>query len=175
MGWYSAGVSCGGSGTGVIKTNPRTMGMDVPSARTRRNSDVSPGKSRYDMLEKKKAERPKPDMTIPTAVARYVKKIKMRDGHSRCRTGAVTSRSGNDLAVVLMQAARPAHPPRPVKKLHRVSKKRVTWPRLSPSPTPRSNMTRTPKYPVSEKTKALARSGRGPRASTSLPQTGALM
>ena len=49
------------------------MGRDVPSANTRRNEDVSPWKNAPERVEKKKAERPKPDMTIPVVVALYSK------------------------------------------------------------------------------------------------------
>ena len=45
------------------------IGMDVPRAKTRKKDDVSPGKNRCAMLEKKKADRPKPEMTRPVVDA----------------------------------------------------------------------------------------------------------
>lgn len=55
----------------LITKKPMTMGMEVPRARTRRNSEVLPGKRMWDIEEKRNAERPKPDITMATAVARY--------------------------------------------------------------------------------------------------------
>jgi hypothetical protein len=56
------------------------IGMDVPSAKTRKKDDVSPGKNRCAMLEKKKAERPKPEMTRPVVDALC---IVIRDENAR--------------------------------------------------------------------------------------------
>ena len=41
----------------------------MPRARTRRKDDVLERNIVCDMVEKKKADRPKPDRTIPVAVA----------------------------------------------------------------------------------------------------------
>ena len=53
-----------------MKKNPMIMGMEVLIERRSRNDDVFPAKKRRERVENKKAERPKPDTTIPTAVAR---------------------------------------------------------------------------------------------------------
>ena len=49
-----------------------TIGMAVPIERRSRNDDVFPGKKRRERVENRKAERPKPDMTIPVTVARSI-------------------------------------------------------------------------------------------------------
>jgi hypothetical protein len=54
-----------------MKKNPKIMGIAVPSPRTSKKSDVFPGKRMCEMEEKKKAESPKPDMTMATAIARW--------------------------------------------------------------------------------------------------------
>ena len=56
---------------GRMRKNPIIMGMVVPTERRRRNEDVFPGKNQRERFEKRKAERPKPDMTRPAAVARW--------------------------------------------------------------------------------------------------------
>jgi hypothetical protein len=43
------------------------MGNAVPNARSRKNDEVFPANAIWDMEEKRKAERPNPDMTIPVA------------------------------------------------------------------------------------------------------------
>ena len=53
-----------------MKKNPIIMGMAVPIARRRRNEDVFPAKNERESVENRKAERPKPDITRPAAVAR---------------------------------------------------------------------------------------------------------
>lgn len=55
---------------GRTKKKPSIMGSDVPTARTSRNSDVFPGNMTCAMVENRKAESPKPDMTSPVVVAR---------------------------------------------------------------------------------------------------------
>ena len=55
---------------GRMKKKPRIMGSAVPTASMSRKSDVLPGKSVCAIVEKRNAERPKPEMTIPFAVAR---------------------------------------------------------------------------------------------------------
>ena len=47
------------------------MGTAVPSERRSRNEDMFPAKKRPESDENRKAERTKPDMTIPVAVARW--------------------------------------------------------------------------------------------------------
>jgi hypothetical protein len=46
------------------------MGIVVPRARTKRKSDVFPGKSVCAIVEKKNADNPNPDTTRPVTVAR---------------------------------------------------------------------------------------------------------
>jgi hypothetical protein len=46
-------------------------GKEVPRERRRRNDDVFPGKNHCARVENKKADRPKPESTKPTVVARY--------------------------------------------------------------------------------------------------------
>jgi len=41
----------------------------VPRAKTRKKEEVSPGKKKCAMLEKKNAERPKPEITSPVVDA----------------------------------------------------------------------------------------------------------
>ena len=45
------------------------MGSEVARTRMSNNADVSPGKKVRAMVEKKKAESPKPEMTKPVVVA----------------------------------------------------------------------------------------------------------
>ena len=59
-----------GRGIGRTKKKPMTMGIDVPIARTSRNSDVSPGNMTCAIVENRNADRPNPEMTRPTTVAR---------------------------------------------------------------------------------------------------------
>ena len=54
-----------------MRKNPTIIGMAVPIASKRRNEDVFPAKNKRESVENRKAERPKPDMTRPTAVARW--------------------------------------------------------------------------------------------------------
>ena len=65
------GVICTGGwiGTGVTQKNPKIMGKEVPTARSSSKEEVSPEKNRRAIAEKKKAESPNPDMTIPVVVA----------------------------------------------------------------------------------------------------------
>lgn len=54
-----------GSGIGRMKNHPKIMGSEVPIAKTRRKSEVFPGKTECAIVENKKAESPKPDNTRP--------------------------------------------------------------------------------------------------------------
>lgn len=53
---------------GRTRNKPRIMGAAVPTARIKRNADVFPAKNERDIVEKRNAERPKPDMTIPVVI-----------------------------------------------------------------------------------------------------------
>jgi len=66
------------------------MGKAVPSARTRRKEDVLSWSMVCDIVEKKKADRPKPDKTIAVVVALCVENHKPRkryDEHYNLRLG----------------------------------------------------------------------------------------
>lgn len=56
---------------GTTRKSPNSMGTDVPTASRSRNEDVFPAKAMFDTVENRKAERPKPEITIPVVVARY--------------------------------------------------------------------------------------------------------
>ena len=60
--------ACSGYGQGRIKNQPRIIGAAVPSARVSKKPEVSPGKIVYAIVEKTKADNPKPAMIIPVAV-----------------------------------------------------------------------------------------------------------
>lgn len=47
-------------------------GNEVPSERKRRRDDVFPGKNERARAEKKNADRPNPERTKPTVVARWI-------------------------------------------------------------------------------------------------------
>jgi len=69
-----------------MRKNPIIIGTAVPIARRRRNEDVFPAKKRRERVENRKAERPKPDTTIPRAVARWNEYVRRGDklkGESR--------------------------------------------------------------------------------------------
>ena len=126
---------CGG-GIGLTKKNPRIIGREVPKASMSRNSEVFPGKSVCAMVEKRKADRPKPEITIPFAVARY--------GHGRVvnsmslrKPKALTVRSGQLFAVEFIALARPPFPPIPVQKLKTARRMMLNVVRLeAPSASP---------------------------------------
>ena len=54
-----------------MRKNPIIMGTAVPTERRSRKDDVFPAKKRRESVENRKAERPKPEMTRPVAVARW--------------------------------------------------------------------------------------------------------
>ena len=62
-------LSWAGSGIGRTRKNPIIIGNEVPKANTSRKEEVFPRNMVWDMVEKKKADRPKPDRTIPVVVA----------------------------------------------------------------------------------------------------------
>ena len=73
----SEGGTSSETGKGTVRMNrmPMSIGNEVPRARRRSIADVFPGKSECARVEKKTAERPKPDMTIPVVVARCSKEM----------------------------------------------------------------------------------------------------
>jgi hypothetical protein len=54
---------------GRTSQRPISMGKEVPTARRRINAEVSSWKKVWARVEKKKAERPKPERTRPFTVA----------------------------------------------------------------------------------------------------------
>ena len=91
------------------------IGIDVPSARRRRNDDVSPGNKTCARVEKKNADRPKPDMTSPVVEARYTRK-NMNMKPIWALLVLLTALSGKVLAVELTEPVSPPLPPAPVKR-----------------------------------------------------------
>ena len=65
-------VVCSGYGQGRIKNQPSIIGMAVPTARVSKKSEVFPGKIVCASVEKRKADNPKPEMTIPVTVVLYM-------------------------------------------------------------------------------------------------------
>jgi hypothetical protein len=55
---------------GRTRKKPMIIGSEVPRASTIRKADVFPANNKWDMLEKKKADNPKPLMTRPVVDAR---------------------------------------------------------------------------------------------------------
>jgi len=60
-----------GRGIARMKNHPKIIGSEVPIARTRRKSEVFPGKIECATVENKKADNPKPDNTNPVELALY--------------------------------------------------------------------------------------------------------
>ena len=106
--------SCG-KGIGRTKKKPMIIGADVPRARSRRKEDVSPGK-KCETVEKKNADRPKPDMTSPVVEARCTRS-KVDAKFIQALKVLLTVLSGKVFAVELTALVIPALPPPPVKKL----------------------------------------------------------
>jgi len=114
------------------------MGNAVPTARRRRNEEVLPANAMCDMVEKRKAERPKPDMTIPVAEPRYKSIISEQ---MLGDVGLVTVLSGNVFAVEFTELVRPPLPPDPVKYPHNTKRENVDVEIvLAPGGTPESKM-----------------------------------
>ena len=84
-------------GTAFIQIDPMSIGTLVPKASNPTKPAASPAKAIRPRVEKKNADSPKPARTAPVALARLA--------------------SGNDLAVALTAAARPAEPAEPVKNI----------------------------------------------------------
>lgn len=55
---------------GLTRKNPTIMGIEVPRESKSNNEAESPGKKTCATVENKKADSPKPEMTIPVVVAR---------------------------------------------------------------------------------------------------------
>lgn len=71
----SSGISratWSGYGQGRIKNQPSAMGVGVPSARVSKKPEVFPGKNVRAIVEKRKADSPNPEMTIPVIVDLYI-------------------------------------------------------------------------------------------------------
>jgi len=130
------------------------MGRDVPRERRSRKDEMFPANTACATTEKKNADNPNPDMTIPVVVARCQSKIvcssKVRANTTRITRTAL---SGKFFAVALMALAKPAFPPAPVIKLQIIrAKKTVEDPAV-----PESYNCRIPKYPTRSNAKATGR------------------
>ena len=66
-------VTCSGYGQGRMRNQPSIIGVAVPIARVSKKSEVFPGKIVCAIAEKRKADNPKPETTIPVTVALYPK------------------------------------------------------------------------------------------------------
>lgn len=55
-----------------MRNQPSTIGVAVPTARVSKKSEVFPGKIVCAIVEKRNADNPKPEMTIPVTVVLYV-------------------------------------------------------------------------------------------------------
>ena len=55
-----------------MRNQPRIIGVAVPIARVSKKSEVFPGKIVCAIAEKRKADSPKPEITIPVTVALYI-------------------------------------------------------------------------------------------------------
>ena len=77
-----------GYGQGRIKNQPSTIGTAVPTARVSKKSEVFPGKMTCAIVEKRKADNPKPETTVPVTVALYTQDRGENSQHrgSRIRT-----------------------------------------------------------------------------------------
>lgn len=54
-----------------MKNQPKIIGSEVPTVRTRRKSEVFPGKIECAIEENKKADNPKPDSTNAVKLVLY--------------------------------------------------------------------------------------------------------
>jgi len=53
-----------------MKKKPNIIGKEDPNERRRRNGDALPAKNIWEIVEKRKADSPKPDITRPVVDAR---------------------------------------------------------------------------------------------------------
>lgn len=58
-----------------MKNQPSTIGVAVPTAKVSKKSEVFPGKIVCAIVEKRNADNPKPEMTIPVTVALYTSAV----------------------------------------------------------------------------------------------------
>jgi hypothetical protein len=54
-----------------MNSHPKIIGSEVPIAKTRRKSEVFPGKTECAIVENRKADNPKPDNTSPVKLVLY--------------------------------------------------------------------------------------------------------
>lgn len=90
---------------GRTRKKPRIIGSDVPIANRSRKDDVSPAKNAWEMVENKKADRPKPEITSPLADARM--------------------RSGKVFAMVLSAPVIPQWLPAPVMNPNKIRREKL--------------------------------------------------
>lgn len=55
-----------------MRNQPSIIGMAVPTARVSKKSEVFPGKIVCAIVEKTKADSPKPEITVPVTVVLYI-------------------------------------------------------------------------------------------------------
>jgi len=119
-------VACSGYGQGRINNQPSTIGTAVPTARVSKKSEVFPGKMVWAIVEKRKADNPKPEMTAPVTVVLY---IQDRGGNSQHRIAdqelELTTMFGKLFATVFNAAEKPALLPIPESSPNRMSVKNV--------------------------------------------------
>ena len=58
-----------------MNSHPKIIGSEVPTARTRRKSEVFPGKTECAIVENKKADNPNPDNTSAVKLVLYVQQL----------------------------------------------------------------------------------------------------
>jgi len=156
-----------------MNNHPKTIGSEVPIARTRRKSEVLPGKTECAIVENKKADSPKPDNTNPVelVLCAYNRGVGMMSAQSFANGfWVLTMCSGKLLATALSAPDAPPAPPLPVRKPQMINKATIvvdarSWPFSSPA----SKIILVPRYPMNRVKKAMTRDNLGPRASTSLP------
>jgi hypothetical protein len=108
---------------GRTRKKPRIIGSAVPIANSSRKDDVSPAKNAWEMVENKKADRPRPEITSPLADARY-----QRNKEKGCETQQDiqrTMRSGKVFATVLSALVIPQLLPAPVMNPNKIRREKL--------------------------------------------------
>jgi len=58
-----------------MRNQPSIIGVAVPTARVSKKSEVFPGKIVCAIVEKRKADNPKPEITVPVTVVLYFREL----------------------------------------------------------------------------------------------------
>jgi hypothetical protein len=77
-----------------MNSHPKIIGSEVPIAKTRRKSEVFPGKTECAMVENRKADSPKPDNTSPIKVVLYTSQPRSQHRCGVARIGFEYSQRG---------------------------------------------------------------------------------